>query len=103
MDDANQYKELLDKIAALSADLEKSQQELNDLKKEIIQLSPDLPAAYKRSFQTRESKKNRTADSNFETIIGLRVIHFAGIIVMIIGLSIGVKYSIDENLISPFI
>jgi uncharacterized membrane protein len=37
---------------------------------------------------------------SMENFIGLRLIHFIGIIVLVIGLSIGVKYAIDRNLIS---
>ncbi|GAC1420895.1 MAG: hypothetical protein NVS1B13_04870 [Flavisolibacter sp.] len=37
-----------------------------------------------------------------ENFIGLNLIHFAGIIVLGIGLSIGVKYAIDRNLISEW-
>jgi uncharacterized membrane protein len=38
---------------------------------------------------------------SFENFVGLRLIHFIGIIVLVIGLAIGVKYAIDRNLISP--
>lgn len=37
---------------------------------------------------------------SLENFIGLRLIHFIGIIVLVIGLSIGVKYAIDKDLIS---
>src|SRR5215203_2789538 len=37
---------------------------------------------------------------NLENFIGLRLIHLVGIIILVIGLSIGVKYAIDKNLIS---
>src|SRR5438046_5475941 len=35
-----------------------------------------------------------------ENFIGLRIIHLVGIVVLVIGLSIGVKYAIDNQLIS---
>lgn len=35
-----------------------------------------------------------------ENYIGLRLIHLAGIVILVIGISIGVKYAIDRNLIS---
>jgi uncharacterized membrane protein len=38
---------------------------------------------------------------NFENFVGLRLLHFIGIIVLVIGLAIGVKYAIDRNLIGP--
>lgn len=37
---------------------------------------------------------------SLENFIGLRLIQFIGIVVLVIGLSIGVKYAIDRNLIS---
>jgi uncharacterized membrane protein len=37
---------------------------------------------------------------SLENFIGLRLIHLIGIVVLVIGLSIGVKYAIDRNLIS---
>lgn len=37
---------------------------------------------------------------NFENFIGLRLIHLVGIVVLVIGISIGVKYAIDKELIS---
>ena len=42
-------------------------------------------------------------DNSFENLIGLKLIHFVGIIVLIIGLSIGAKYAIDINLITPLL
>ena len=44
----------------------------------------------------------RSADGqhSWENLIGLRLIHLIGIIVLVIGLSLGVKYAIDANLIS---
>src|SRR5689334_3220854 len=37
-----------------------------------------------------------------ENFVGLKLIQFIGIVVLVIGLSIGVKYAIDKNLISEF-
>jgi uncharacterized membrane protein len=37
---------------------------------------------------------------SLENFIGLRLIHFIGIVVLVIGLSIGVKYAINKDLIS---
>ena len=40
------------------------------------------------------------APGTLENFIGLRLIHFVGIMVLVIGISIGVKYAIDKELIS---
>jgi uncharacterized membrane protein len=47
------------------------------------------------SFSTSEGKL-----WSLENFIGLRLIHVVGVVVLVIGLSIGVKYAIDRNLIS---
>ena len=35
-----------------------------------------------------------------ENFVGLKLIHFVGIIVLVAGISFGVKYAIDQNLIN---
>jgi uncharacterized membrane protein len=52
-------------------------------------------------FQQRVSDYKENARSDFERFIGENLISKVGIIVLIIGVGIGVKYSIDNNLISP--
>lgn len=47
-----------------------------------------------------ESKTASPSNWVSENFIGLRLIHLIGIVVLVIGLSIGVKYAIDRNLIS---
>lgn len=47
------------------------------------------------------SKHTEAAQSNLEKFIGENLISKIGILVLIIGIGIGVKYSIDNNLISP--
>ncbi|HVG12472.1 MAG TPA: DUF2339 domain-containing protein [Flavisolibacter sp.] len=39
-------------------------------------------------------------NAGFENFLGLKVIHLIGIVLLVIGLSIGVKYAIDKELIS---
>lgn len=96
----NQAKELLVKIEKLCQDIEKYQQEINLLKKEVAQFTglEQLPL-------NRISPAKKIAAGpvffDFENFIGLKLIHFIGIIVLIIGLTIGVKYAIDINLVSP--
>lgn len=47
------------------------------------------------------SKHTEAAQANLEKFIGENLISKIGILVLIIGVGIGVKYSIDNNLISP--
>jgi uncharacterized membrane protein len=39
--------------------------------------------------------------SGLESFIGLKLLHLTGIVVLVIGISIGVKYAVDQELISP--
>ena len=50
---------------------------------------------------TPEPGSSAPAEGGLEHFIGLKLIHLAGIIVLLTGISIGVKYAIDKDLISP--
>lgn len=84
-----------DELKRLSAQLAEQQQTINQLKRQLQGLPPEpeskpAPAFLHSSWQA----------ASLENIIGLRLIHLIGIIVLVIGLSLGVKYAIDANLIS---
>jgi uncharacterized membrane protein len=68
-------------------------EEKNATKSEI---NSDVSSTAKRRTV---SLKEHSALENF---IGLKIINLVGIIVLLIGISIGVKYAIDKNLITPF-
>lgn len=99
MDNGNRLNELLEKIDRLSLQIEKYKEEINLIKNQVSGL--------KNSSAVNESKpiikqiSPEPSVSGFENFIGLRLINFVGIIVLIAGLTIGVKYVIDINLISP--
>lgn len=84
------------------------QQELEQLSREVQLQQKKIAALQERIIQLTgtDSKsvsaptKTPTTKFSLENFIGLRLIHFIGIIVLVIGLSIGVKYAIDRNLIS---
>jgi uncharacterized membrane protein len=92
------------------------EEEIKLLQKELDQLSRDVQLQREKIVQLQQKMAQLTgADSipvatkpvsrqtlafSLENFIGLRLIHFIGIIVLVIGLSIGVKYAIDRNLIS---
>ncbi len=57
--------------------------------------------AKESGFQKRISEHTESARVDFERFIGENLISKIGIVVLIIGVGIGVKYSIDNNLISP--
>jgi len=88
--------------------------ELKDLQNELEQLKSQLQSQYQTLTQLQQRiaqltnselqpvvvKKASVQNFSLENFIGLRLINFIGIIVLVIGLSIGVKYAIDRNLIS---
>ena len=60
--------------------------------------SPDREPGFAKKYFDEHTENAR---SNLEKFIGENLISKIGIIVLIIGVGIGVKYSIDNNLISP--
>lgn len=87
-------KELQKQIDILSSEMRDHQQRLFALQQELNRLQNKKPGPA-LSAEDRSSRNFR-----FENFIGLRVIHFVGIVLLVIGLSIGVKYVIDRQLIS---
>ncbi|PZR21366.1 MAG: hypothetical protein DI535_28445 [Citrobacter freundii] len=92
--------EIEQQLNQLSADIQASQQELLRLQQELRMLKQHsgLPvsAAEELPVMTTTPKQQH----GLENFIGLKLIHLVGIIVLVIGLSIGVKYAIDGELIS---
>lgn len=92
-----------DALQQLQNDVQQLQQELQAAQAKLQQVTqrlheigagsdPQQPANFfKTPYQPRFSLEN---------FIGLRLIHLVGIVVLVIGLSIGVKYAIDQQLIS---
>lgn len=94
MNDEQAIIELQKQVDALSSEMRGHQQRLLALQQELNRLQNKQPGS--SSSPAGEPAKNL----RFENFIGLRVIHFVGIILLVIGLSIGVKYVIDRQLIS---
>ena len=61
----------------------------------------DDPAPFAQARPATNTLKEMPARDGIEHFIGLRLIHLAGIIVLLTGISIGIKYAIDQELISP--
>ncbi len=101
---------------------ENLQQQLNELKQQLQELQQNFSELQQKSnidnvensLKTTTSKVPRQVSSTpkksisiyhhsaLENFIGLKIINLVGIIVLLIGISIGVKYAIDKNLITPF-
>src|SRR5215471_19751263 len=98
-----------------------SPEEIENLQRQVNELSEQLKQSQEKLFQLQQQlnsfdqKDTQNAHSSsqpassvkhahhntLENFIGLRVIHLVGIVVLLIGISIGVKYAIDKNLITP--
>ena len=94
-----------DEIKALKEQLEQLSRQFADQQKQIASLEKkleDTKLAQVAYAVSKRAKKTVTPSFELENFIGLRLIHLVGIVVLVIGLAIGVKYAIDQNLISPF-
>lgn len=85
-----------------SEEIEKMQQELKELHLTIRQQQERITQLYNKLGQLSGKAPviHKKVPFSLENFIGLKVIHIIGIIVLVTGLSIGVKYAIDKNLIS---
>lgn len=97
MNSEEQLKNLGEEVERLAAQLLQQQQEVLRLRQQVRKLQP--------APETSTGKAvlypiNSFRPLSLENIIGLRLIHVIGIVVLVIGLSLGVKYAIDKNLIS---
>jgi uncharacterized membrane protein len=95
MTDEQKIEELQKQIDELSAQMQGYRQRLYLLQQELNKLQNNA-----RSSPAFDATNSTTKNARLENFIGLRVIHLVGIVVLVIGLSIGVKYAIDRELIS---
>src|SRR4030095_1102826 len=94
MNEEESMQELQKQIHALASEMRDQQQRLLALHQELNRLQNKKPGS------NPPATVKPSQNFRFENFIGLRVIHFVGIILLVIGLSIGVKYVIDRQLIS---
>jgi len=94
MDD-QKIKELQTRIDELSSDMQNYRQRIFTLQQELNRLQ-----SKEISTQPLITPEKSSQNFRLENFIGLRIIHLVGIVVLVIGLSIGVKYAIDKQLIS---
>lgn len=97
MDKQAQMEKLEEELRQLGAQLSEQHRQLLDLRRQLQELNPNaqLTAKKQPAFSLEVM-----CSSSLENLIGLRLIHLIGIVVLVIGLSLGVKYAIDKNLIS---
>lgn len=97
MNDKEHIEQLLAETERLSKQLEQYYHDLISLRKQIAQLKN---GGIKLPLSVTPSSKKTNTPLNLENFIGLKLIHLVGIVILVIGLSIGVKYALDKNLIS---
>jgi uncharacterized membrane protein len=89
-----------ERINVLEEEVEKLRLELQQQQKSINELNAKLGSIRSVHPGNVSGKPIPGFHFSLENFIGLRLIQFIGIIVLVIGLSIGVKYAIDLELIS---
>jgi uncharacterized membrane protein len=97
MTQEEKIRQLQEQLDSISVQLKAFGTELKDLRKEVPG-DHDRDSEKSRDFLPPH-QKGRFVLENF---IGLRLIHFVGIIVLVAGISLGVKYAVDQNIISEF-
>jgi uncharacterized membrane protein len=98
MDDLKQQvNKLSQQLQQVQEELLQMQQKLNESNRIIV--PPEMPVPAASSVQA--GKKNIVSQRSVENFIGLKIINLIGIVVLLIGISIGVKYAIDKDLITP--
>ena len=100
------------KIQQLEQELEKLSSQVNYYRQQVSELKEN---SYSQTKETgKETYIPPQKDTNWEfpshksepslsleNFIGLKLLHLTGIVVLVIGISIGVKYAVDKELISP--
>jgi uncharacterized membrane protein len=96
-----QIADIIQKMEALDAQQRNIQLQLMQLKLAVTKLQSHQPIS--EAAPIKLSKKDDSAAFSLEQFIGLKLLNLIGIIVLLIGVVIGVKFAIDKNLISPFV
>lgn len=99
MSEQEDIKKLELQIVELAQELNRTQAKLDQLYQQVLKFRPLETKSESRGSIFRQ-KIIMDEPHTLENYIGLRLIHIVGIVVLVIGLSIGVKYAIDRELIS---
>lgn len=104
----------LSEMDDLKQQVNKLSQQLQQVQEELMQMQRRINESDNRSVGSAKMpgpaapppqavRKNIASQRSVENFIGLKIINLVGIVVLLIGISIGVKYAIDKNLITPFV
>lgn len=105
MNHEEKIKELQDKIYDLSSDINSSLHQIRVLQSDLDLLRRSAGIPVSQSPVEFKDKNTNSAiyspkPTGIENFIGLKLMHLVGIVVLVTGISIGVKYAIDKKLIS---
>ena len=107
MNPEEEIKEIQEKIYQLSVDVNSSlhqlrilQAELDDLLRVTAREKNENPVVLQNKNVQTHPSSSIPEPLSIENFIGLKLMHLAGIVVLVTGISIGVKYAIDKELIS---
>jgi uncharacterized membrane protein len=89
-----------DDIKAVREEIQQLQDQLKMQYSQLQRLQQRLGALDGQTAAPTSLLKKKSEGITLENFIGLRLMHLVGIVVLVIGLSIGVKYAIDRQLIS---
>jgi uncharacterized membrane protein len=94
MNEQERLRQMQREIDQMKDQLRSQQEQISELQQRLVN------SAGEHVSQQNQQTSQKKLSWSLENFIGLRLIHFIGIIVLVIGLSIGVKYAIDQELIS---
>lgn len=105
-DEQKKIQELEQELNKLSAQVDFFKKKVSQLKKNSIEPNPVkmeeeeiIPPAKNKNWEFPSHKQETPL--GLENFIGLKLLHLTGIVVLVAGISIGVKYAVDKELISP--
>ena len=109
MDPIGKINELQQQILMLADDVNASVRQLRILQDELDRLKASCGIGTQPGTETKPVTKtpdrqtSSASAKSLEGFIGLKLMHLVGIVVLVTGISIGVKYAIDKRLISELL
>ena len=105
MDKDQEIIEIKTIIEQLSDEVDSQREKLHLLKQRLFELEKDNTVSLKTMSQKEPESVTITEigwgeKMNIENFIGLRLMHLVGIVILVIGIAIGVKYAVDNQLLS---
>jgi len=106
-EEEKKIRQLEQELENLSSQLNYYRQQVNELKetissKAIVEEEKEIFIPPQKNSSWEFPSHIQEPSTGLEGFIGLKLLHLVGIVVLVIGISIGVKYAVDQELISPF-